>query len=76
MDAIMTREVVSCKRTELISDVWAIMKERGLQRVSVVDQRGKPIGVLYARDALQRLLGGVKNEEALLRDYVMNVGYQ
>jgi len=50
------------------------MKERGLQRISVLDQDGKPVGIIYARDALQELLGEVENDEALLRDYMMNVG--
>jgi len=32
--------------------------------------------MLSARDALQVLLEEVENEESLLRDYVMCVGYQ
>ena len=43
--------------------------------VPVVDDESRPIGVLNARDALQALLGEVENEESLLRDYVMTVGY-
>lgn len=51
-----------------------MMKARGLQRIPV--RRGQePLGVIYARDALQCLLGEVENDEALLRDYVMDVGY-
>jgi hypothetical protein len=41
-----------------------------------VDQSRKPIGIMYARDALQNQLGEVEDDETLLRDYVMNVGYQ
>jgi CBS domain-containing protein len=52
------------------------MKARGLQRIPVVDGNRKPVGIIYARDALQCLLGDVENDEALLRDYVMDVGYQ
>ena len=36
----------------------------------------KPIEVIYARDALQSLLAEIEDEEALLRDYVMNIGYR
>jgi hypothetical protein len=32
--------------------------------------------VLNARDLLEVLLGDAENEEALLRDYVMGIGYQ
>tara|TARA_R110000765_G_scaffold258133_1_gene358421 strand:- start:409 stop:573 length:165 start_codon:yes stop_codon:yes gene_type:complete len=34
-----------------------------------------PIGVLNARDALQVFLTEVEQEETLLRDYVMCIGY-
>jgi predicted transcriptional regulator len=76
VDTIMMRGVISCRPSDALHDVWSVMKERGLQRIPVVDQDGKPIGIIYARDALQTLLGAMENDEALLRDYVMNVGYQ
>jgi CBS domain-containing protein len=76
VDTIMTRDVASCQPGEPLQDIWSMMKLRGLQRIPVVDQVGKPVGIIYARDALQALLGEVESDETLLRDYVMNVGYQ
>ncbi len=76
VDVIMTREVVSSRANKALEDVWTTMKDRGLQRVPVVGEDGKPIGILYSRDVLQSLLGEATDEEALLRDYVMNVGYR
>lgn len=76
VDTIMTREVVSCRPNESLHDIWLVMKERGLQRIPMIDDRQKPIGIIYARDALQSLLGEAGDEEALLRDYVMGIGYQ
>lgn len=76
VDTIMTRDAFSCAPSDSLQDVWSVMKDRGLQRVPIVDQRGKPIGIIYARDALQSLLGEIEDEEALLRDYVMNIGYR
>lgn len=76
VDTIMTRDVVSCRPGDALQDIWSVMKRRGLQRVPLVDGGGKPIGIIYARDALQNLLGAVESDEALLRDYVMDVGYQ
>ncbi len=76
VDTIMTRGVLSCRASEWLQDVWTAMKARGLQRVPVVGDDGKPIGILYSRDVLQSLLGEVEDEETLLRDYVMNVGYR
>jgi len=76
VDTIMTRAVISCRPSDVLHDVWSVMKKRGLQRIPIVDQDGKPVGIIYARDALQNLLGETENDEALLRDYVMSVGYQ
>lgn len=76
VDTIMTQNVTSCRPDEQLKDIWSVMKERGLQRIPIVDQGGKPIGIIYARDALQNLLGAVESDETLLRDYVMDVGYQ
>ena len=74
--AVMTRNVVSCEPKDWLHEVWSTMKERGLHSVPVVDAEGKPIGLLFARDALEMLLSEVEYEEDLLRDYVMCVGYR
>ena len=76
VDTIMTREVISCGRNDLLHAIWLVIKERSLLRIPVLDESRKPIGIIYARDAIHNLLGEVENEEALLRDYVMNVGYR
>lgn len=74
--AVMTRDVLHCEAKDLLHDVWARMKERGLKNVPVVDQRSRPLGLLHARDILEILLGESESDEALLRDYVMGVGYR
>jgi CBS domain-containing protein len=51
------------------------MKNRGLRHIPIVDKDSKPLGIIYARDALQTLLTEVQDEEELLRDYVMCAGY-
>ena len=76
VDTIMTREVLSSRTNESLQDVWTAMKVRGLQHVPVIDEDATPIGILHAHDILRSLLGEVKDEETLLRDYVMNVGYR
>ena len=68
VDTIMTRDVISCGPDEALHDVWSVMKNRGLQRIPIVDENRTPIGIIYARDAVQCLLGEVENDEALLRD--------
>jgi len=76
VDTIMTRDVVSCRPDEPLQGIWSVMKARGLQRIPIVDGNRKPVGIIYARDALQCLLGEAENDGTLLRDYVMDVGYQ
>ncbi|MEO8600377.1 MAG: signal-transduction protein, partial [bacterium] len=59
-----------------VLDIWLTMKDKGLRQIPVKNTHSKPVGVLYASDALQVLLNEVEHEELLLRDYVMGVGYQ
>ncbi|NYT61789.1 histidine kinase [Alcaligenaceae bacterium] len=40
------------------------------------DHESRPIGLLYANDALQVLLKQTEYEKLLLHDYVMGVGYR
>jgi CBS domain-containing protein len=76
VSAIMTQDVVHCHPSDLLYDVWSCMKERGFVHIPIVDEKRRPSGVVNARDALQALLGEVKDEQSLLRDYVMGMGYR
>lgn len=71
----MTQNVVSCRPRDGLHDVWSVMKDRGLAHIPILDHDVRPIGVLYARDALEALLVEAEYEEQLLREYVMCVGY-
>jgi CBS domain-containing protein len=71
----MSRGVVSCQPGDLLRDVWSTMKVRGLKNIPVVDADSRPLGILNALDILQVLLKESKEEESILRDYVMGIGY-
>lgn len=73
---VMTKDVTYCRPGDLLHDVWTIMKERSLLHVPIVGEDSRPLGVINARDALLALLEESEHEEALLRDYVMGVGYR
>jgi CBS domain-containing protein len=73
---VMAREITSCAPEDVLSEVLATMHERGLIFMLVVDTNSRPLGVLNARDGLRALLAAGNHEEALLRNYVMGVGYQ
>jgi CBS domain-containing protein len=74
--AVMTRDVTFCHPHSMLKDVWERMKERGLKHIPIADQEQRPVGVLNARQAVQALLDEMGNEEELLRDYVMGIGYR
>lgn len=76
VDSIMTRDVTHCRATDLLYDVWSLMNRHGFQRIPVLGEGRKPIGVIYTRDALQNLLDEVENDGQLLRGYIFGVGYQ
>lgn|SRR5690242_8281762 len=75
-DAIMTKGVFSCRPHQLLQEVWEIMNARSLRCAPILDDDGRPQGVLHARDVASALLEEVTNEEVLLRDYVLGIGYQ
>jgi CBS domain-containing protein len=71
----MTRDVVVCRPGEWLQDVWKRMKKHKLKNIPVVDDDLRPMGVLHAREILQVLLTESEDEESMLRDYVMGIGY-
>ena len=76
VSAVMTRDVATCTIEDLLDNIWSMMRLRGLKNVPVIDSESRPLGMLYARDALQMLLGEAEHQELLLRDYVMGIGYR
>ena len=75
-ETIMSPCLFSCQAGQSLQEVWENMNTRSLRCAPVLDNEGRPQGILHARDLAKALLEEVTNEEALLRDYVMGVGYQ
>ena len=73
---VMTKDVVSCQPHQSLHDVWHLMKDRRLKQLPIVDQTTVPLGLLYADEALEVLMKEVENEQLLLRDYVIGIGYR
>jgi CBS domain-containing protein len=74
--AIMTSSILSCHVDETLQRVWETMNARSLRCVPILDDSGRPVGVVHARDLAHALLDEVNEEEVLLRDYVLGIGYQ
>jgi CBS domain-containing protein len=73
---IMTSPVLSCHVDQKLQAVWEALNARFLRCVPVLDDSGRPQGVVHARDIARALLEEVNEEELSLRDYVLGVGYQ
>jgi CBS domain-containing protein len=73
--AMMTKPILSCHADEPLQQVWTVMNSRTLPCAPILDDAGRAQGVMHARDVAIALLDEVNNEELLLRDYVMGVGY-
>lgn len=72
----MTVDTLVCRPEDALEAVWAQMHVRGLKNVPVINAVGEPVGVVNARDVLAALLSEATNEEAMMRDYVMGIGYR
>jgi CBS domain-containing protein len=73
---VMSKNVTYCHAGDSLKEVWSIMRKKGLLHVPIVDENFKPLGVINERDALFALWEGSQYDEALLRDYVMGIGYR
>lgn len=73
---VMTRDVYTCRADQWLEEAWPMFKRHSLTNLPVIDQDSIPVGILNVGDALHTLLQQVRDEEALLRDYVMGVGYR
>ena len=74
--SIMTRDITSCNPNDLLRAVWTLMKQDHRTHIPVVEDTGRPAGILNAKDVIEALMSEVEIEESLLRDCVMSVGYQ
>ena len=73
---VMTRNVTSCCPTDSLLDVLSMMEKSSFVHLPVIDEKSKPSGVVNAGDALRALMAEGKYEAAMLRDYVMGIGYR
>jgi CBS domain-containing protein len=74
--ALMTQPIRSCSPDESLQSIWEAMGAGSVRSIPVLDSEGRPLGVIHARDVARALLDEVTNEEILLRDYVLGIGYQ
>lgn len=74
--SVMTRDIIKCAPRDWLNDVWSTMKAVGVRQIPILDHDSKPLGIVYAVDAVHALLTEAQDQEQLLRDYVMCAGYR
>jgi len=74
--AVMTSSIVSCHVEQSLQEVWGALNARALRSMPVLDELGRPQGIVHARDLARALLEEVEEEETLMRDYFLGIGYQ
>jgi CBS domain-containing protein len=74
-ETAMTRPFFSCDESQSLQSLWTAMGVRDLRSIPVLDDAGRPVGIVHARELARALLDEVTHEELLLRDYVLGIGY-
>lgn len=70
VEDVMTREVVTCKPTDAVRELMALITIRRIRHVPVVDD-GRMVGVVSIGDVLKSRLDEKEQEVAILRDLTL-----
>jgi len=69
LDKIMTRDVVTVRRTADIYDAIRMMSDGNITGLPVVDDDEKLVGIVTEKDVMRRLLN-TRNTEGKVQDYM------
>ena len=66
----MTAEVFTCSREDRVSRIMALMTDRRIRHVPVVDEDGRLCGMVSIGDVVKQRLDEMQGEADALREYV------
>ncbi len=66
---LMTTDVITCTANDRIAGVMALMAEKHIRHVPVIDN-GELVGIVGIRDIIQLRLNEVQAEADAIRDYI------
>ena len=66
----MTAKVFTCSRDDRVSAIMALMTDRRIRHVPVVDGDGRLCGMISIGDVVKQRLDEIEGEAAALREYV------
>ncbi len=67
---VMTRQVVTCAETDEVSSIMAVMTERRIRHIPVVDEGGRLGGLVSIGDAVKHRLDEIEHEAEAMREYI------
>ena len=68
--SVMTAEVFTCSREDRVSRIMALMTDRRIRHVPVVEEDGRLCGMISIGDVVKQRLDEIEGEAAALREYV------
>lgn len=69
VSSIMTREVITCKKSDSLEAVMEIMTKNRIRHLPVLD-KGKPVGVISIGDVVKERISDAVHEAEALKQYI------
>jgi CBS domain-containing protein len=68
--SIMTEKVFTCSREDRVSAIMALMTDRRIRHVPVLEKDGRLCGMISIGDVVKQRLDEIQSEASALREYV------
>jgi CBS domain-containing protein len=68
---LMSRQVITCRREDSVADLAALMTERRIRHLPVVD-RGALAGIVSIGDVVKHRIDEVEGEASSMREFIAN----
>jgi CBS domain-containing protein len=67
---VMTERVITCRAGDTVGRLMAIMTERRIRHIPVVDTAGALSGIISIGDVVKHGLGELEEEAGAMREYI------
>jgi CBS domain-containing protein len=68
--SVMTKDVFTCSRQDRVSAVMALMTNRRIRHVPVVEHDGRLCGIVSIGDVVKHRLDEIRGEAEAMREYI------
>ena len=67
---VMTERVITCREGDTVGRLMAVMTERRIRHIPVVDPAGALSGIISIGDVVKHRLGELEEEAGAMREYI------